>query len=128
MYQPGETVDLTTGGILFRGSLTQCQRTPEEIAAMEAGGSPRSGSSPDHVAGAYLSVNRKQKNLKNLGASVKMLVGSNKQFTEGEFGGLQYIRPKDSERKYIAKPLDGSNYVIILHFDELLAPKIRDAQ
>ena len=74
------------------------------------------------------SVLKKKTDLQNMAANLKQLVGK-QSLTEGEYFGIQFIRPKDKEKSYIAKAseADGEHsYIIVMHFNDLIRNKLRE--
>lgn len=71
----------------------------------------------------YLS---KKKNLMQLGEMAKTL-GINQNLEEGEFHGIQFIKPNQKSKGYMGK---SSDYIVIMHFDknmrELIAHGLTD--
>ena len=74
------------------------------------------------------SVLQRKSDMRDMGANLKQLVANNTT-TEGEYYGIQFIRPKDIGKSYVAKAVkeDGEHsYIIVLHFNDIIQHRIRE--
>jgi hypothetical protein len=63
--------------------------------------------------------------IKSLGMSLKQLVNEANDFNEGEYFGIQFIRPKDKDKTFVAKPYNNIHYVILMHFNNHISDKLK---
>lgn len=64
-----------------------------------------------------------------MAADLKSLVGKEKKMSEGEYYGIQFIRPKDKDKSYIARAAEADgehSYIIVLHFNDTIRNKLRE--
>jgi hypothetical protein len=63
--------------------------------------------------------------IKNLGKNLKLLVNEANDYQEGEYFGIQFIKPKDKDKTFIAKPYNSVHYVVLMHFNENIRDKVK---
>jgi len=130
------------GGILLRGSLqkikNQITRQQSLLTVLASGqnmlkesdskfnhGDHHRDSGNDSVSHAMQTkIIRKKTDLSNLGKQLKTVLPKAAD-PHGELQGIQFIRPRDIQN-FIAKPTETQEYVVIVHFDNVLKSKLNE--
>lgn len=124
LYHPGDHIDVSNGGILFRGGLSQINEESEKltekaqldetskqikISINKSQQAPNKG----HLSAQNASsVNQKEKQIADLEAAAKNM-GLIQDADEGDLNGYQYIRPSKESISMVARSAD---YVVFMHF------------
>lgn len=120
LYQPGDHIDVSNGGILLRGGLSKIDKVEKKLTKKaqleETGGqitkSPSALNKSTLSAQMQTKVIEKKKQIADLGAAAKNM-GLIQDADEGDLNGYQYIRPTEKQKSMVARSAD---YVVFMHF------------
>lgn len=144
VYDPGETIHLSSGGILFRGGLQELNdqlepptpgvpKEDRKLAILAPVVSPEVQSlkinelKPNDAMNASKQYQRdhvlqKRKSMRVLGSQAKELgLLTPRGGAKSQLRGIMFFGPSDQERDYLAQ---SSDYTVIMHFNEAIKQKI----
>lgn len=139
-YQPGDLLDLSRGGVCFRGGYKELgnetteaqkalQQIEEEQKKLDMKFKEYMQVSEAHNNLSYLASKKqiaKKQSIHELGLAAKS-IGLNRIADSGENDTVSFIQPnKDKKNAHVAHCKENQSYVIIMHFGDIISKAIQN--